>query len=140
MHVSSVSRTPVYTLSLSFRTRMILMFGYRFSGMELIETLRTFLENGEDWERKMTSIRGVTLLKLPQTKSRSASLAIEINPLTEKGTPMKKKGVMIMGASELDAFREIFNNEKMDILITSIEAIAPSRKAAKGGKEDILQV
>jgi hypothetical protein len=108
--------------------------------MELIETLRTFLENGEDWERKMTSIRGVTLLKLPQTKSRSASLAIEINPLNDKGTPMKKKGIMIMGAGELDAFREIFNNEKMDILITSIEAITPSRKAAKGGKEDILQV
>ena len=108
--------------------------------MELIETLRTFLENGEDWERKMTSIRGVTLLKLPQTKSRSASLAIEINPLNDKGTPMKKKGIMIMGAGELDAFREIFNNEKMDILITSIEAITPSRKAAKGGKEDNLQV
>lgn len=108
--------------------------------MELIETLRTFLENGEDWERKMTSIRGVTLLKLPQTKSRPASLAVEINPLTEKGTPMKKKGVMIMGSGELDAFREIFNNEKMDTLITSIEAIAPSRKAAKGEKEDILQV
>lgn len=108
--------------------------------MELSETLKTFLENGEDWERKMTSLRGVTILKLPQTKSRPASLAVEINPLTEKGTPMKKKGVMIMGADELDAFREIFNSEKMDLLITSIEAISPSRKAAKGEKEDILQV
>jgi hypothetical protein len=108
--------------------------------MELIETLRTFLENGEDWERKMTSISGVTILKLPATKSRPASLAVEINPLTEKGTPMKKKGVMIMGSAELDAFREIFNSEKMDILITTIEAIVPSRKAAKGEREDILQV
>lgn len=53
-----------------------------------------------------TSIRGVTILKLPQTKSRPASLAIEINPLTDKGTPMKKKGVMIMGQAELNAFRE----------------------------------
>ncbi|NYT07601.1 MAG: hypothetical protein GKC05_05020 [Methanomicrobiales archaeon] len=108
--------------------------------MELIESLKTFLENGEDWERKITSVRGVTILKLPQTKTRPASLAVEINPLTEKGTPMKKKGVMIMGSGELDAFREIFNSEKMDVLITSIEAISPSRKAAKGEKEDILQV
>ena len=108
--------------------------------MELIDTLRVFLENGEDWERKMTSIRGVTILKLPQTKSRPASLAIEINPLTDKGTPMKKKGVMIMGPSDLRAFRDIFNNEKVEVLITSIESIAPARKGAKGEEGDVLQV
>jgi len=108
--------------------------------MELTETLKSFLENGEDWERKMTSIRGVTILKLPQSKSRPASLAIEINPLNEKGAPMKKKGVMIMGPSDLHAFRDIFNNEKMDLLISSIEAISPSRKAVKGDREDVLQL
>lgn len=108
--------------------------------MELTDTLKSFLENGEDWERKMTSIRGVTILKLPQTKSRPASLAIEINPLNEKGAPMKKKGVMIMGHADLHAFREIFNNEKTEILISSIESITPSRKAVKGDQEDVLQV
>jgi hypothetical protein len=108
--------------------------------MELVDTLRVFLENGEDWERKMTSIRGVTILKLPQTKSRPASLAIEINPLTDKGTPMKKKGVMIMGPSDLKAFRDIFNNEKVGVLITSIESIAPARKGAKGEEGDVLQI
>jgi hypothetical protein len=108
--------------------------------MELTETLKRFLENGEDWERKMTSIRGVTILKLPQTKSRPASLAIEINPLNEKGAPMKKKGVMIMGPFDLNAFRDIFNSEKIDKLISSIEAISPSRKTVKGDQEDVLQV
>lgn len=108
--------------------------------MELIDTLRVFLENGEDWERKMTSIRGVTILKLPQTKSRPASLAIEINPLTDKGTPMKKKGVMIMGPYDLRAFRDIFNNEKVEVLITSIESIAPARKGAKGDEGDVLHI
>jgi hypothetical protein len=108
--------------------------------MQLTDTLRNFLENGEDWERKMTSIKGVTILKLPQTKSRSASLAIEINPLTEKGTPMKKKGVMIMSSGELNAFREIFTNEKVDVLITTIEDIIPARKGAKAGPEDVLQL
>ncbi len=108
--------------------------------MELVDTLRVFLENGDDWERKLTSIRGVTILKLPQTKSRPASLAIEINPLTEKGTPMKKKGVMIMGPSELNAFREIFNNEKVGVLLSSIESIAPARKGVKSEEGDVLQV
>jgi hypothetical protein len=108
--------------------------------MELIDTLRVFLENGEDWERKLTSIRGVTILKLPQTKSRPASLAIELNPLTEKGTPMKKKGLMIMGPSDLKAFRELFNNEKVEVLINSIESVAPGRKGVKGEEGEVLQV
>jgi hypothetical protein len=108
--------------------------------MELIDTLRVFLENGEDWERKLTSIKGVTILKLPQTKSRPASLAIEMNPLTEKGIPMKKKGLMIMGPSDLKAFRELFNNEKVEVLLTSIEAIAPAGKRVKGEEGDVLQI
>jgi hypothetical protein len=108
--------------------------------MELVDTLRVFLENGDDWERKLTSIRGVTILKLPQTKSRPASLAIEINPLTEKGTPMKKKGVMIMGQPDLKAFREIFNNEKVEVLLSSIESITPARKGVKGEEGDVLQI
>lgn len=108
--------------------------------MELIDTLRAFLETGEDWERKLTSIPGVTILKLPQTKSRPASLAIEVNPLNEKGTPMKKKGVMIMGAADLTAFRGIFTNEKVAVLVSTIESIAPARKGAKPGEEEVLQV
>lgn len=108
--------------------------------MELVDTLRVFLENGDDWERKLTSIRGVTILKLPQTKSRPASLAIEINPLTDMGTPMKKKGVMIMGQAELNAFREIFNNEKVGVLLSSLESLTPARKGAKGEEGDVLQI
>lgn len=108
--------------------------------MELTETLRNFLENGEDWERKLTSIKGVTILKLPQTKSRPASLAIEINPLTEKGTPMKKKGVMVMDSAELKAFREIFSNDKVETLITTMESIIPARKGTRATQEDVLQV
>jgi hypothetical protein len=108
--------------------------------MELADTLRNFLENGEDWERKLTSIKGVTILKLPQTKSRPASLAIEINPLTEKGTPMKKKGVMIMGFRELKAFREIFSNEKVEALVTTMEDIIPAKKSGKAGQEEVLQI
>jgi hypothetical protein len=108
--------------------------------MELADTLRSFLENGEDWERKLTSIKGVTILKLPQTKSRPASLAIEINPVTEKGTPMKKKGVMIMGSDELEAFRKIFSNEKVEALVTTMEDIIPAKKSGKAGQEEVLQI
>ncbi|HUU74888.1 MAG TPA: hypothetical protein VMW63_02235 [Methanoregulaceae archaeon] len=108
--------------------------------MDLTQNLKAFLENGEDWERKGTSLGGVSILKLPGTKTRQASLAIEINPLNEKGVPMKKKGIIIMGSNELRAFREIFNNEKTDTLISAVEEIIPGRKKVMGKDEDVLQI
>jgi hypothetical protein len=47
---------------------------------------------------------------------------------------------MIMGTSDLKAFREMFNNEKVEVLINSIESIAPSRKGMKGEEGDVLQI
>ena len=108
--------------------------------MELTESLRAFLETGEDWERKITTLKGVSIIRLPQTKSRPASLAIDINPLNEKGAPMKKKGIMIMGRGELIAFRELFNSEKVETLLASIEEVAPGKKGSKSDKEEILEI
>lgn len=108
--------------------------------MDLSESLRNFLENGEDWERKNTNVKGVSLIKLPKTRSRPASLAIEINPVTDKGTPMKKKGVMLMGSFELVAFREILNNPKVDKLLSTVEEIAPGRKPQKAEEGGVLEI
>ena len=109
--------------------------------MELTKTLKDFIEEGADWERKQTSLKGVSLIRLPATKNRAASLAIDINPVGENGLPMKKKGVMIMNAVELAAFRATFNNEKVDSLIAALEEVLPERKAAgKPAKADVLQI
>ncbi|HQC12396.1 MAG TPA: hypothetical protein PKY15_03450 [Methanoregulaceae archaeon] len=108
--------------------------------MELSENIRAFLEGGEDWERKITSIRGVSLLKLPGTKTRPASLAIEINPVNEKGMPMKRKGVIVTGSKELRAFREIFGNEKLDLLMDAVEEITPGKKKERENEGDILHI
>ncbi len=109
-------------------------------GMELTDSLKALMETGEDWERKNTSLKGVSIIRLPKTKTRPASLAIDINPVTEKGTPMKKKGIMIMSRAELLAFKEVFNSEKVDILLRTIEEIIPERKGANTEKEDVLQI
>ncbi|HNX17586.1 MAG TPA: hypothetical protein PKM50_04555 [Methanoregula sp.] len=109
--------------------------------MELTETLKVFIEEGGDWERKATSLGGVSIIRLPATKNRPASLAIDINPLGENGLPIKKKGIMIMNATELAAFRAIFNNDKMDNVIKAIEEVFPERKStAKSKKADVLQL
>lgn len=109
--------------------------------MDLADTLRTFIEEGQDWERKQTTLKGVTIIRLPATKNRAASLAIDINPVGENGLPMKKKGIMIMNAAELAAFRATFNSEKIDSLLKALEEVLPDRKvAAKSAKNDVVQI
>jgi hypothetical protein len=109
--------------------------------MELTEQLKTFIEEGQDWERKATSVKGVSIIRLPKTKNRSASLAIDINPINEHNVPMKKKGIMIMNATELAAFRATFNNEKVDNLIKALEDVLPERKvSAVPAKKEVLQL
>ena len=109
--------------------------------MELTEKLRTFIEEGHDWERKATSVKGVTIIRLPKTKNRAPSLAIDFNPVNEHGVPMKKKGIMIMNTAELAAFRAAFNNEKADVLLKALEEVLPERKtAAAQAKPDVLQL
>jgi len=109
--------------------------------MELTDTLRTFIEEGADWERRQTSVKGVSIIRLPATKNRAPSLAIDINPVGANGLPMKKKGIMIMNAAEMAAFRTTFNNEKVDGLIAALEDVLPDRKnAGKTTKSDVLQL
>lgn len=109
--------------------------------MELTDTLKAFIEEGEDWERKATSVPGVSIIRLPATRSRPASLAIDINPVRQNGLPMKKKGIMIMNAAELAAFREIFGSEKLDGLLKALEDVFPEKKsAASTKKSDVLQI
>ena len=109
--------------------------------MELKDTLKAFIEEGGDWERKQTSVKGVSIIRLPATKNRAASLAIDINPIGDAGLPMKKKGIMIMNAAELAAFRAAFTNDKIDGLMKALEDVLPERKsAAKPSKTDVVQI
>ena len=108
--------------------------------MELSESLKEFIEDGQDWERKNTSVKGVSIIRLPQYKTRPASLAIDINPVGENGLPMKKKGIMIMSVAELLAFREIFKNEKLDKLINTLEDVTGKKSAGKAAKPDVVQI
>ena len=108
--------------------------------MDLTASLKEFVEEGADWERKNTSVKGVSIIRLPQYKTRPASLAIDINPIGENGLPMKKKGVMIMSAAELQAFREVFRNDKLDNLIKTLEDVTGKKAAGKPAKADVVQI
>jgi hypothetical protein len=131
---------PVFMLAKK-GTDSLLIYKLTVLFMELTETLKAFIEEGGDWERKATTLAGVSIIRLPATKNRPASLAIDINPLGENGLPMKKKGIMIMNAAELAAFRAVFNSDKMDSLLKALEEVLPERKTgAKSKKADVVQL
>ncbi|HOT95410.1 MAG TPA: hypothetical protein PK089_09525 [Methanoregulaceae archaeon] len=108
--------------------------------MEITDTLRSFLESGEDWERKPTSVPGVFLIKLPKTRTRPASLALELNPIGEGGLPIKRKGIMIMNSHEHEAFRTLLENPKIGTVLAAIEQLFPERRHQGRPANDVVEI
>jgi hypothetical protein len=105
------------------------------------ERLTQFLKQGNDWERKVTSIPGVFLLKLPTFKSRPESIVIEVNPVDTSGSPTKKRGIVIRSSSELEQIRNILTNVKLEQLAKSIDEVNPEVKTATAkDSSDIFQI
>ena len=71
-------------------------------------------------------------MKLPSSRSRQASIAIEINPLDAAGSATKKRGKVIKSASELDQFNRILANQKLMELARRIDEINPKQKEEVG--------
>lgn len=89
------------------------------------EELAAFMQRGGDWEKQESGVNGVAVMRLPPTLNRSASLAVEINPLNAGGRPMKLRGLLILTLEEFIAFREIFNNTGVLELVAAMEAVVP---------------
>ena len=104
--------------------------------------LRQFLNEGQAWEKKVTNIPGVSLLKLPTFKGTSPSLAIEVSPLNPAGSPTKRRGVIIRSSSELEEINRLLSNPKVTQLAKSIDEVNPSRESAsaKDGANDIFEI
>src|SRR2546427_12509797 len=92
------------------------------------ERLRQFLNDGRNWERKATNLPGVFLFRLPASKGRPASLAVEINPIDTYGSVTKKRGVVI-SSSELDEISRLLSHPKVSELSKKIDEINPKREA-----------
>jgi hypothetical protein len=71
------------------------------------------------------------LLKLPSSRSRQASIAIEINPVDAAGAATKKRGIVIKSSSELDQFNCILTDQKLIELIR-IDEINPKQEEEVG--------
>ena len=98
---------------------------------DINDKLYLFLREGQKWDKKPTNIEGVFLLKLPTSKQRPSSIAIEVNPTntTSSGSVItRKKGIIIRDGSELEQFNKLLSNPKVIELAKKIEAINPKSK------------
>jgi hypothetical protein len=105
------------------------------------ERLRQFLNEGQAWEKKVTSIAGVFLVKLPTFKGTSPSLAIEVNPVNPAGSVTKRRGVIIRSNSELEEISRLLSNPKVAQLAKSLDEVNPSKEssAIKSGT-DVFEI
>ncbi|KXA91067.1 hypothetical protein AKJ63_01935 [candidate division MSBL1 archaeon SCGC-AAA259D18] len=109
----------------------------------LKESLSKFLDEGDDWQRKPTSVRGVFILKLPEYKGSPPRLAAEINPVDSKGNPTKKRGLLLRNLGELQKFRKLIGEEGLDGLLESIDKVNPGpskKKRPEEEKEEVIEI
>ena len=83
----------------------------------------------------------ILILVKEASKGRSASLAIEINPVDTYGAITKKRGVVIRSASKLDEVSRLLSHPKVDELSKKIDEVNPKREAtSEKGAHDISEV
>ncbi|TFG02576.1 MAG: hypothetical protein EU542_04680 [Promethearchaeota archaeon] len=97
--------------------------------------LREHLKIGKDWEKMETPVKGVTVVKVPATKTRPALLFLEVNPIKEDGKPMKRKGLFVGSKEMLIKFGEALNDDKVFQLIGEIEKVNPERSTNNAAKK-----
>lgn len=93
---------------------------------ELTKTLQGFLKSGKDWERKPTSVAGIFVLKLPPYRGSSTRLVVELNPSDESGQPTKKRGIIIHDPEELEEYKEILDDAKLEPLVQALSQVNPA--------------
>jgi hypothetical protein len=72
-----------------------------------------------------TPVEGVTVVKVPATKTRPALLFLEINPIKADGKPLKRKGLFVGSKEMLIKFSEALNDDKTFQLIGELEKVNP---------------
>ena len=99
------------------------------------------MREAKDWERKATNVPGVFLLKLPSFKGRSASLAIEVNPIGASGAATKKRGVVVRSTNELQEINKLLSHPKLVELAERIDDVNPEKLGgANTAEKDVLEI
>ena len=95
--------------------------------MELENKIKDALKDVKPWQRVPTTLEGVFLVKTPANDNRE-TIMVEINPLNERGTSMKRKGLFLKSTSEFEGFGSVFKNDKVLDLLDAIEGMVGGAK------------
>lgn len=77
----------------------------------------------EDWDQIATTVPGISFTKMPDDNDPLGATALTINPVDDLGKKMKRKNLFIRNQEELEKYRLLFNNEKLDRLSQIIENV-----------------
>jgi len=99
------------------------------------DELKRFLEEGTGWERMQTTVAGIGILRMPASGARLEKLAVEINPLTPRGSRMKRRGLIIRSMDELEAFRTLLTSPRLEHLVADLAAVNPATPRGMQGPE-----
>jgi hypothetical protein len=103
----------------------------------MLSQLKDHLMTGQDWEKLPTSIPGVSIVKVPGTKSRDGRLMVEVNPVTPSGQPKKRKGLFISDFEMYLQFHEALSDDRLANLVKTIDEVNPKDKS---GEKKVLEL
>ncbi|MHA1338909.1 MAG: hypothetical protein ACTSRZ_03030 [Promethearchaeota archaeon] len=97
------------------------------------EQLEDLLKNGKNWEKMITDIPGIFVVKVPGPKSdpSKARLMIEVNPVDSNGKPKKFKGLFIPDSESYLEYVEALNDDRVPKILSVIEEINPKPTTTK---------
>jgi hypothetical protein len=104
------------------------------------DKLAEFLETGKDWGKVKTTVPGVFVLKMPAYKSSPTRLAVEVNPVDAGGNPMKRRGLYIRDVEELEEFKDLINNEKVESLLEMLEEVNPQTGSKGKASREVIEI
>jgi hypothetical protein len=84
-----------------------------------------FVQMGKDGSRLKTTAQGVFVVKRPAYRSSLTRVAVELNPVDVEGAPTKRRGLILRSSSELDAFRDILQDEWLSTPLRAMDAVNP---------------
>ncbi len=100
--------------------------------MSLEDSLRRVLETGRDWQRvPVKGSPGIFVVKAPASRGRPSSLIVEVNPVGEDGSPMKRRGLMLRRLDELSRFRKLLADKRLEEVLAAVEKINPGSESGE---------
>jgi hypothetical protein len=100
--------------------------------MSLEDRLREILERGGDWQRiPVKGMPGVFVVKAPAKGSKPVTLMVELIPLNEAGMPSRRRGLFLKTLKDLEDYRKLLGDSRLDELLKVIEKINPKEAGAE---------